>query len=157
MRQYARCPLDPCLPSYHVHCGKNFQIFREAADQTLPVTEFSEIYNRKIKLSYLSRNIQLQITFGLLHLGKSGSFRHSDTVATTSCLFITLLLADLPPRASQGLTKIINFCAVKPLPGSWLAFHYMFEQAVYFVSSVFIPLLLSAVISASNSCSKKSV
>jgi hypothetical protein len=27
------------------HCGKNFRIFRVAADQTFPVTEFSEIYN----------------------------------------------------------------------------------------------------------------
>jgi hypothetical protein len=60
-----------------VHCSKNFPIFRDAADQTLPVTEFSEIYHLKIKFSYLSRNIQLQVTFGLLHLEKSGSFRHS--------------------------------------------------------------------------------
>jgi hypothetical protein len=60
-----------------VHCGKNFRIFRDTADQTLPVTEFSDIYNWKITLSYLSRNIQLQVTFGLLHLGKSRSFRHS--------------------------------------------------------------------------------
>jgi hypothetical protein len=27
--------------------------------------------------SYIFRKIQLQVTFGLLHLGKSGSFRHS--------------------------------------------------------------------------------
>jgi hypothetical protein len=60
-----------------VHCGENSRIFRDAADQTLPVTEFSEIYNWKIKFSYLSRNIQWQVTFGLLHLRKSGSFRHS--------------------------------------------------------------------------------
>ncbi len=53
------------------------RIFRDAADQTLPVTEFSEICNWKIKFSYLSRNFQLKVTFGLLHLGKSGSFRHS--------------------------------------------------------------------------------
>jgi hypothetical protein len=46
--------------------------FSDAADQTLPVTEFSEIY----EFSYVFRKIQLQVTFGLLHLGKSGSFRH---------------------------------------------------------------------------------
>ncbi len=59
------------------HCGKNFRIFQDAADQTLPVTEFSEIYIWIIKFSYLSRNIPLQVTYGLLHLGKSGTFRHS--------------------------------------------------------------------------------
>jgi hypothetical protein len=53
---------------FNVHCGKNFRIFRDAADQTLPVTEFSEIYYRKMKFSYPSRNITLQVTFGLLHL-----------------------------------------------------------------------------------------
>ncbi len=51
-----------------MHCGKNFLIFRDAADQTLPVTEFFEIYILKIKFSDLSRNIQLQVTFGLQHL-----------------------------------------------------------------------------------------
>jgi hypothetical protein len=51
-----------------MYCGKNFRIFRDAADQTLPVTEFFEIYNLKIEFSDLSRNIQLQVTFGLLHL-----------------------------------------------------------------------------------------
>ncbi len=56
---------------------ENSRIFRDAADQTLPVTEFSEIYYWKIKFSYLSRNIPLQVTFFLLHLGKSGRFRHS--------------------------------------------------------------------------------
>ncbi len=65
------------LAEVMVHCGENSRIFIDAADQTLPVTEFSKIYNWKIKFSYLSRNIQLQVTFGLLHLGKSGSFRHS--------------------------------------------------------------------------------
>ncbi len=60
-----------------IHSTKNFRIFRDAADLTLPFTEFSEIYNWKIKLSYLSRNIQLQVTLGLLHLGKSRSLRHS--------------------------------------------------------------------------------
>jgi hypothetical protein len=59
-----------------VHCGENSRIFRDAADQTLSVTGFSEIYISKIKFSHLSRNIHLQVTFGLLHLGKSGSFRH---------------------------------------------------------------------------------
>jgi hypothetical protein len=29
----------------HVHCGENSRIFRDAADQTLPVTEYSEIYS----------------------------------------------------------------------------------------------------------------
>jgi hypothetical protein len=28
----------------YVHCGENSRISRDAADQTLPVTEFSEIY-----------------------------------------------------------------------------------------------------------------
>ncbi len=28
-----------------LHCGENSRIFRDAADQTLPETEFSEIYN----------------------------------------------------------------------------------------------------------------
>jgi hypothetical protein len=60
-----------------VHCGENSRIFRDAADQTLPVTEISGICNLKIKFSYISRNFQLQVTFGLLHLGKSRSFRHS--------------------------------------------------------------------------------
>jgi hypothetical protein len=72
-----------------VHCGENSRIFRDAADQTLPVTEFSEIYNRKIiKFSYLSWNIQLQVTFGLLHLGKSGSFRHS-VYSTVECTVVS--------------------------------------------------------------------
>jgi hypothetical protein len=62
---------------YKLHCGKNFRIFWDAADQTLPVTGFSKINHWKIKFNYLSRNIQLQVMFGLLHLGKSGSFRHS--------------------------------------------------------------------------------
>jgi hypothetical protein len=53
--------------------------------RTLPVTEFSEIYNSKIKSSYLSRNIQLQVTFGLLHLGKSGSLRHSVSMRILNC------------------------------------------------------------------------
>ncbi len=66
---------------YTLHCGENSRIFRDAGDQTLPVTEFSEIYDWKIKFSYLSRNIQLKVTFSLLHLGKSGSFRHSVTLA----------------------------------------------------------------------------
>jgi hypothetical protein len=60
-----------------MHCGENSRIFQDTADQTLPVTEFSEIYNWKIKFSYLSRNIQLQVTSDLLNLGKSGSFCHS--------------------------------------------------------------------------------
>jgi hypothetical protein len=34
--QYSRCT---------IHCGENFRIFRDAADQTLPVTENSEIDN----------------------------------------------------------------------------------------------------------------
>ncbi len=34
--------------------------------------------NWTIKFSYLSRNIRLQVKSGLLHLGKSGSFRHSQ-------------------------------------------------------------------------------
>jgi hypothetical protein len=68
-----------------IHCGKNFRIFRDAADQTLPVTEFSEIYNWKIKVSYLFQNIQLQVTFALLHLGKSGSFRHSVPLGYRVC------------------------------------------------------------------------
>jgi hypothetical protein len=67
-----------------MHCSENSRIFRDEADQTLPVTEFCEIYNWKIKFSYLSRNIQLQVTFGLLHLGKSGSFCHS--VGHKNCL-----------------------------------------------------------------------
>jgi hypothetical protein len=28
-----------------LHCGEKFRIFRDAADQTLPVTEYSVIYN----------------------------------------------------------------------------------------------------------------
>ncbi len=31
----------PSLP----HCGENSRIFQDAADQTLPVTEYSEIDN----------------------------------------------------------------------------------------------------------------
>ncbi len=68
------------IPYYQLvllHCGENSWIFRDAADQTLPVTEFSDICNWKIKFRYLSRNNQLQVMFGLLHLGKSRSFRHS--------------------------------------------------------------------------------
>jgi hypothetical protein len=40
--------IQACKQTYsnnRIHCGKNFRIFRDAADQTLPVTEFSEIYN----------------------------------------------------------------------------------------------------------------
>jgi hypothetical protein len=59
------------------HCGENSRIFRDAADQTLPVTEYSEIDNLISFFSYIFRKIQLQVTFGLLHLGKSGSFCHS--------------------------------------------------------------------------------
>jgi hypothetical protein len=47
----------------YTHCGENSRIFRDAADQTLPVTEISGICNLKIKFSYISRNIQLQVTF----------------------------------------------------------------------------------------------
>jgi hypothetical protein len=60
-----------------LHCEENSWIFRNAADQTLPVTEYSEIDNGIKIFSYIFRKIQLQVTFGLLHLGKSGSFRHS--------------------------------------------------------------------------------
>jgi hypothetical protein len=52
----------------NLHYGKNFRIFRDAADQTLPVTEFSEIYNWEIKFSYLSRNIQLQVTLQVVYM-----------------------------------------------------------------------------------------
>ncbi len=38
----------PKKGQFHIHCGENSQIFRDAADQTLPVTEFSKIYNWKI-------------------------------------------------------------------------------------------------------------
>jgi hypothetical protein len=57
--------------------GENSRIFRDAADQTLPVSEYSEIDNWIQFFSYIFRKYQLQVTFGLLHLGKSGSFRHS--------------------------------------------------------------------------------
>jgi hypothetical protein len=57
-----------------LHCGENSRIFRDAANQTLPVTEYSKIENWfNIKL-YIFRKIQLQVTFGLLYLGKSVSF-----------------------------------------------------------------------------------
>ncbi len=45
-----------------IHRGKNFLIFRDAADQNF---------------SYIFRNIQFQVTFGPLHPGKSVSFCHS--------------------------------------------------------------------------------
>jgi hypothetical protein len=37
-----------------IHCGKNFRIFRDAADETVPVTEFSKDINEKLNsVSYL--------------------------------------------------------------------------------------------------------
>jgi hypothetical protein len=57
-----------------VHSGENSQIFQDAADQMLPVTEYSEIDNIIYFFSHIFWKIQLQIAFGLLHLGKSGVF-----------------------------------------------------------------------------------
>ncbi len=44
------------------HCGENSRIFRDAADQTLPVTEFSEIKNLLPAPAHDSRSVLLEKT-----------------------------------------------------------------------------------------------
>jgi hypothetical protein len=60
-----RVALNFCLP-YTVAKTSGFSEMQQT--KRLPLTEFSEIYNRKINFSHLSRNIQLQGTCGPLHL-----------------------------------------------------------------------------------------
>jgi hypothetical protein len=58
-----------------VHCGETPRFSEVQQTKRYLLLNFPKYITESN--SYLSRNIQLQVTFGLLNLVKSGSFRHS--------------------------------------------------------------------------------